>query len=1391
MALLHPSGASSPSSLVIPLPTLYRTWGAWLKGARASTNATQKKLIEDTSLPYFRARHVSVLNWRMYSSMERDERTPLFEELEPLYRTFAEGYILSFSDIERDLYLKRARERIETNLKKPQHIKPEQWDQLAEALAGIGASKRDRIYLLDLDEQKHSSSEEKESRRSKALAEALRTDTSHLLEREEWVQKMLTYPVMTPQKKLVTIQGHQGTGKSHALTLLTQRLAQQTDLYLIPYRFENGEGKTPEDHLSVFLATILADLIQITTIDEAKQRPLEERIDQVLTAIKQRSEQGQRVILLLDDVQEIFPSAIEWSPAWEQFFQSFVREPHTATIYIATRTWPEWIDRRRTYLEETDLPELSPEAGIAMWQRFGFTDVPDDLIQQVVIRWGSNPHLIEMRASHLKQRPWAFAWNKRGEVKSRFVESENTTRLKNLLEQDSIFNPKTDIEAQKILQQVISSRLSHPALRILECLAISPLGLPFSLLDEEFPRVYVAFDELTRASLTDLGMAAANRAAVAPLIREAQLQTLLNDGRYSAVESRVTDLYAHWLHDVQDFRDDAEKSALIAEMVVRYIRSRQLLKAAELFISFGWLCTLFGYMERIRRVFEATIKADRGKEEDIKHEAGRLILKHRIAVHSGQKIERDERDQIYQDIYKKVVEGEVILQPHSELEVLHNMLLFYSRKGQLVEASSMFDQTFERLQQSGQMTPEVYALFLFDRGRLMSYRADKEFQLEASLNFTEASVNCIKDSITNWRLCLKNALPLQEHYVQFKLARALNDLACDLRTLKQYTDAQQAIEESIKLKKSSGALPHSIAVALSECSQILAAQGKIREALSVNEEAMKILEQSISDGNDMHKPELGMILKERASIFLLQARLAEAKSLLEQAVELIRDKPLRQKDKEKAKAQIEEIQLITASSSQSYQLDRRWFSHFSDIIEFNDTQWLTQAGPFTEEEKVEWERLSSKKDEQSHSQMSKLIAQSRKREFTCSLEENREPISHYPHLPLDDVRNRINGLTTLCQEIGVQESNMVVRRLYLDAINEHLAFLRLCEAIALQDQTTAMQCNLQLYGKPSEREFKIALQQLCSMLLEARTHKLAGSVALEALTQLKEWGISPQEIVAEDLFIPIFEPILQRANHKLLPSEKRTFSTTTVCKFFQDILVMYGEDNWNVYVNSARDHTTVDPNIRELILPEKDFSVQKVRQLLAEEIEVHSYRAIAGRNSPLALLGSGLANHLSADEGLAYHYVQSVNSSVYGKYEEKRWNATLTTGFVSGVLTHPLSFPELRNFLGKMFLVSELLDDATWEDAFEFSRQAAWRRCSRVFRGAGCVSLKDRVYLQGYLEISNYLAHGGEEQRLYVGCVGIDHLEDMAELGILLPNYPHQHLALATDLAERLASYES
>src|SRR5205823_3449446 len=194
-----------------------------------------------------------------------------------------------------------------------------------------------------------------------------------------------------------------------------------------------------------------------------------------------------------------------------------------------------------------------------------------------------------------------------GAVTSFASENPNTERLERLLAQDFVFDPKTDVQSRAILQQAISHSLSHQAMKMLECLAVSPLGLPFSLLEQEFSRAEEAYSELISASLVDLNAAASQRAMIVPLAREAQVQSLLADERKDGIQARVTDLYAYWLTDLQDFRDDAEKAGLIAEMVVRYIWQRHLLKAAELLVSYGWLCTLFGHVTRIQRAYDEVI----------------------------------------------------------------------------------------------------------------------------------------------------------------------------------------------------------------------------------------------------------------------------------------------------------------------------------------------------------------------------------------------------------------------------------------------------------------------------------------------------------------------------------------------------------------------------------------------------------------------------------------------------------------------------------------------------------------------------------------------------------------------------------------------------------------
>ncbi len=128
---------------------------------------------------------------------------------------------------------------------------------------------------------------------------------------------------------------------------------------------------------------------------------------------------------------------------------------------------------------------------------------------------------------------------------------------------------------------------------------------------------------------------------------------------------------------------------------------------------------------------------------------------------------------------------------------------------------------------------------------------------------------------------------MQRRYVDFRLAHTLNDYAYRQRLLGLFGEAQAAIEECIALKEGGAALPRSLAVSLSEYSQILVVQGRLREALTYNGKALQVLDKLIEEGDKSLNAEKGMLLTERAQIYMQQARVEEAKQLFQQAVDLI------------------------------------------------------------------------------------------------------------------------------------------------------------------------------------------------------------------------------------------------------------------------------------------------------------------------------------------------------------------------------------------------------------------------------------------------------------------------------------------------------------------------
>ncbi len=89
----------------------------------------------------------------------------------------------------------------------------------------------------------------------------------------------------------------------------------------------------------------------------------------------------------------------------------------------------------------------------------------------------------------------------------------------------------------------------------------------------------------------------------------------------------------------------------------------------------------------------------------------------------------------------------------------------------------------------------------------------------------------------------------------------------------------------------------------------------------------------------------------------------------------------------------------------------------------------------------------------------------------------------------------------------------------------------------------------------------------------------------------------------------------------------------------------------------------------------------------------------------------------------------------------------------------------------------------------EDARRYAENRCLRTWRGVshlavpGICSNKDACYLQGFLAVCHAV---GEDaivfDRLMVGMIGLHHLQEMVELGIVKSGIEHRRLATDPDL---------
>ena len=394
-------------SRVIQLPATTRdgiapglTFGQFLRYLREqeypriSQAAVVAKLQEITDAYYDRT---------MYSRVENGTAYPSFDMLYALYVALHELRI-ALTPEQRQMFVTLAQERIALKVTHQEHgIAPADWKQLRHR---IEAYEHQFSAPLVLERRPPSS--------LRYIHEAALPDVRHVIGREAWLEDMLQRLLDPIAPKLVVLQGSLGAGKSCALHALGWRIkdVQPAPPAVSLVEFD-AEVPEPDDEaiLDQFLCAVLTDLGYASAIEVMRQR---KTLPERFTVAFEVLEQAPRSIILLDKAEVVIDAQGAIAPFWDQFLTQLLRRAHQLTIILATREWPGWYGDS-SFILETQLPSLSPQACAVILRRSGFADEQEDLLMRVAGALSNHPEAILWFARLARKKVFHLSYSDSGE----------------------------------------------------------------------------------------------------------------------------------------------------------------------------------------------------------------------------------------------------------------------------------------------------------------------------------------------------------------------------------------------------------------------------------------------------------------------------------------------------------------------------------------------------------------------------------------------------------------------------------------------------------------------------------------------------------------------------------------------------------------------------------------------------------------------------------------------------------------------------------------------------------------------------------------------------------------------------------------------------------------
>ena len=221
---------------------------------------------------------------------------------------------------------------------------------------------------------------------------------------------------------------------------------------------------------------------------------------------------------------------------------------------------------------------------------------------------------------------------------------------------------------------------------------------------------------------------------------------------------------------------------------------------------------------------------------------------------------------------------------------------------------------------------------------------------------------------------------------------------------------------------------------------------------------------------------------------------------------------------------------------------------------------------------------------------------------------------------------------------------------------------------------------------------------------------------------------------------------LAKKPKKFFP-EKSILDSEFAKKEFEKTFVKYGL-KWRVVL---KDDITADAiaGKRDTLFLRRGalFSPERLRAVIAHEIETHILRAENGKRQLFEIFSRGTGNYLETEEGLAAY---NQNLTLPKNSEKRFWSAINLLAVVEAA---GKSFHEVFEFVK--------------EKGFDSER--AWKTAVKIKRGlrdtaAAGGFTKEAIYFSGLRKIEKFVADGGDLRKLYIAKIKIEDLEILTKI---------------------------